>query len=218
MGYGSKPYPPTQTYDGFAYFILSIRGQALNESTNRFGTWITCGLTGKDDYYYRGAFCDVVRAIDFVCSRPEIDADKIAVCGGSQGGALSFVAAALDKRVKAAAPYIPFLSDYRDYFKITNWPRSDFETYLQQYPKANWEEIYNLLTYFDIKNLSQWIECPVLMGIGVQDDVCPPHTNFAAYNQLHSEKQWIAFPEYGHSVGKAFFDAATELFKKELLF
>ncbi|MDR0863819.1 MAG: acetylxylan esterase [Candidatus Symbiothrix sp.] len=216
MGYGSKPYPPTQTYDGFAYFVLSIRGQALNEPTNHFGTWITYGLDNKENYYYRGAFCDVVRAIDFVCSRPAVDAEKIAVRGGSQGGALSYVAAALDKRVKVAAPNIPFLSDYPDYFKITHWPRSDFEYYLQQHPEANWEEIYALLTYFDIKNLAQWIECPVIMGIGVQDDVCPPHTNFAAYNQVKSAKRWMAFPEYGHSVGKEFYDESMVLFKKEL--
>jgi cephalosporin-C deacetylase-like acetyl esterase len=216
MGYGSKPYPPTQVFDGFAYFVLSVRGQALNEPENRFGKWITFGLQDKNHYYYRGAFCDVVRAIDFVCSRPEIDVEKIAVRGGSQGGALSFVAAALDKRVKAAAPNIPFLSDYRDYFAITNWPESDFEEYLQQHPASNWEAIYDVLTYFDIKNLAPMIECPVLMGIGVQDDVCPPHINFAAYNQVSSEKQWMAFPDCGHSVGKAFYDAQALFFKKHL--
>lgn len=219
MGYGSKPYPPHQTYDGFAYFVLSIRGQGLNEPANRFGTWITYGLDSQENYYYRGAFCDVVRAIDFVCSRPEIDAEKIAVRGGSQGGALSFVAAALDKRVKAAAPFIPFLSDYRDYFKIASWPRSDFENYVAQqkrYPEGEWNRIYDILSYFDIKNLAQWIECPLIMGIGVQDEVCPPHINFAAYNQVKSQKQWMAFPEHGHSVGNAFFENAMLLFKKEL--
>lgn len=216
MGYGSSPYPPNQWWDGFAYFVLSIRGQALNQPTNRFGTWITYGLDNKDDYYYRGAFLDVVRALDFVCSRSEIDAEKIAVRGGSQGGALSFAAAALDKRVKVAAPNIPFLSDYRDYFKITHWPRSDFETYMKDHPEAKWDDIYDLLTYFDIKNLAQWIECPLIMGIGMQDDVCPPHINFAAYNQVKSEKRWMAFPDFGHSVGKEYNDAAKAFMKEKL--
>ncbi len=216
MGYGSLPYYPNQSWDGFAYFVLSIRGQALNLPTNRFGTWITYGLDNKDDYYYRGAFLDVGRALDFVSSRPEINADKIAVRGGSQGGALSFAAAALDKRVKVAAPSIPFISDYRDYFKITHWPRSDFENYMKEHPEAKWDDIYDLLTYFDIKNLAQWIECPLIMGIGVQDDVCPPHINFAAYNQVKSEKRWMAFPEYGHSVGKEYNDAAMAFFKEKL--
>lgn len=216
MGYGSSPYIPNRSWDGFARFVLSIRGQALNKPGNRFGTWITYGLNKKEDYYYRGAFMDVIRALDFVCSRPEIDCEKIAVGGGSQGGALSFVAAALDKRVKAAAPYIPFLSDYRDYFKITHWPKSDFDNYMKANPEANWNNIYDLLTYFDIKNLAQWIECPLIMGIGVQDDVCPPHINFAAYNQVQSEKQWMAFPDFGHDVGKEYHDAAYKFIKEKL--
>lgn len=216
MGYGSAPYLPSQTDDGFAHFILSIRGQGLNQPANRFGTWITYGLDDKANYYYRGAFCDVVRAIDFVCSRPEIDAERIAVSGGSQGGALSFVAAALDRRVKAAAPTIPFLSDYPDYFNIAPWPGSDFTQYLQQHPEARREDIYTLLSYFDIKNLAPWITCPLLMGIGVQDDVCPPHTNFAAYNQVQSEKRWMAFPEYGHSVGEEFYRESRIFFQKAL--
>lgn len=216
MGYGSQPYYPNQWWDGFAYFVLSIRGQALNQPTNKFGTWITYGLDDKTNYYYRGAFLDVVRALDFVSSRPEIDSERIAVRGGSQGGALSFVAAALDKRVKVAAPNIPFLSDYPDYFQIAPWPKSDFDVYMTNNPTAKWEDTYTLLSYFDIKNLAQWIECPLLMGIGVQDNVCPPHINFAAYNQVKSEKRWIAFPEFGHSVGKEFNDAMMELFREKL--
>lgn len=216
MGYGSSPYPPNQWWDGFAHFVLSIRGQALNQPNNKYGTWITYGLDKKEDYYYRGAYMDVVRALDFVCSRPEIDAEKIAVRGGSQGGALSFVAAALDKRVKVAAPTIPFLSDFPDYFKIGSWPKSDFDIYMENHPGVNWNDIYNLLTYFDIKNLAQWIECPLIMGIGVQDEVCPPHINFAAYNQVRSEKCWLAFPEFGHSVGRAYNDAAKSFIKEKL--
>lgn len=216
MGYGSKPYPPNQWWDGFAYFILSIRGQGLNEADNHYGKWITYGLDNKNKYYYRGAFLDVIRALDFVSSRPEIDATKIAVRGGSQGGALSFVAAALDRRVKVAAPTIPFLSDYPDYFKIAHWPKSDIDEYMSQHPDEKWNDVYDLLSYFDIKNLAQWIECPIIMGIGVQDEVCPPHINFAAYNQVKSEKKWMAFPQYGHSTGKKYHDASIKFIKEKL--
>lgn len=216
MGYGAGAHFPNMSWNGFAHFILSIRGQALNQPTNRFGNWITYGLENKDKYYYRGAFLDVVRALDFVCSRPEIDTDKIAVNGGSQGGALSFAAAALDKRVKVAAPNIPFLSDYPDYFKIAPWPKSDFDAYMSKHREAKWEDIYGVLSYFDIKNLAQWIECPIIMGVGVQDNVCPPHINFAAYNQVKAEKCWMAFALYGHGVSKDYTDASMKFIKEKL--
>ena len=54
------------------------------------------------------------------------------------------------------------------------------------------------------------------MGIGVQDNVCPPHINFAAYNQVKSEKRWMAFPEFAHSVGKEYNDASKAFIKEKL--
>ena len=53
---------------------------------------------------------------------------------------------------------------------------------------------------FDIKNFAGRITCPVIMGFGLQDDVCPPHTNFAAYNQIPAPKQYVTFPLSGHHV------------------
>jgi len=216
MGYGSKPYFPNQSWDGFAYFVLSIRGQALNEKSNHFGTWFTYGIDNKDNYYYRGAFMDVLRALDFVSSRDEIDGERIAVRGSSQGGALSVAAASLDPRVKALAIGIPFLSDFEDYFKIAPWPKSDVDNYIKQHPEVSWKQVYNTLSYFDIKNLASRIRVPLVMGIGVQDNVCPPHINFAAYNRVKSEKSWMAFPTYGHSTGNAFHVAGLDLFRRVL--
>lgn len=45
-----------------------------------------------------------IRAIDYLLSRPEVDGDKIGVTGRSGGGASSWWIAALDERIKAAAP------------------------------------------------------------------------------------------------------------------
>ena len=86
MGYGSKPWIPGGT-PGYAEFVLSTRGQGLQEPTNTYGNWITYKLDSKEDYYYRGAFMDLVRAVDFVSSRPEVDTNYIFAEGGSQGGA-----------------------------------------------------------------------------------------------------------------------------------
>ena len=59
--------------------------------------------------------------IDFLCSRPEVDVSRIAVEGASQGGALTFATAALNNdRIAVCAPQVPFLSDFRDYFKVAS--------------------------------------------------------------------------------------------------
>ena len=216
QGYGSGPYAPNTKWDGFAHMVMSVRGQGYNKPGNKYGDWIVYGLQSKESYYYRGAYMDVVRGIDFVCTRPEIDKTKIATMGGSQGGAFAFVSAALDKRVSACAPTIPFLSDYKNYFRIVNWPRSSFETYRIDHPEVSWDHIYNLLSYFDIKNLAQWIKAPLFMGIGVQDEVCPPHINFAAFNNVKAPKKWIAYGDMGHSTGPDFEDKKQAFFNKVL--
>ena len=216
QGYGSGFEDLDTTWDGFAHFMMSIRGQGYNKEENKYGDWIIYGLENKENYYYHGAFLDAVRGIDFVCSRAEIDTTKIVAMGGSQGGALTFAASALDHRIKACAPSIPFLSDYRNYFKIVPWPRSSFENYRKEHPDVSWEHIYNVISYFDIKNLAPWITCPLFMGIGVQDETCPPHINFAAYNKVKTRKRWIAYPDMGHDVGPDFHPKRLAFFKEQL--
>jgi cephalosporin-C deacetylase len=217
MGYGSKPWTPKANDNpNMVEFVLSVRGQALEQPTNKYGDWVTYGLQSKETYYYRGAFMDLIRAIDFICSRSEVDKRNIFAEGGSQGGAFTLAACALDHRIRAAAPWIPFLSDYPDYFKIVHWPA---EPILKKQHELgiNDADLYRTLSYFDIKNLAGWIECPILMGSGLQDGTCPPHTNFADYNQIKSAKQYRIHPTYGHDVPPSWWAFRMDFFKKYMV-
>lgn len=200
MGYGAEPWCPEADSRGdVAEFVLSHRGQGLNKPSNTYGDWIRYGMGDKATFYYRGAFMDAVRAIDFVVSREKTDRRNIFIDGGSQGGALTLVAASLDHRVAAAAPFVPFLSDYPDYFALVDWPAAPVKAAAAEAGMTD-GEMYDMLSYFDVKNFAEHIECPVLMGFGLQDFVCPPHTNFAGYNNITSEKRWMVFPHRGHNV------------------
>lgn len=217
MGYGSEPwYPDTNADPGFACFVLSVRGQGIQKATNTYGDWIVWGLDSKENYYYRGAFMDLIRAIDFLSSRPEVDANKIVAEGGSQGGAFTLAACAFDHRLKAGAPSIPFLSDYPDYFRLVDWPRSSFDAYLKANPTRTWKDVYDLLTYFDVKNLAPWIQCPIYMAAGLQDGTCPNHINFAAYNQLKTEKHYHIYHDQGHGTPPEWHDQYMGFFREKL--
>lgn len=139
----------------------------------------------------------LVRSIDFIFAQPCFDGQNLFATGISQGGALTLAAASLDHRISAAAPIVPFLSDYPDYFRLVHWPANlVFEGAARQ--NIDKDKIFSLLTYFDLKNLTGWIKCPVLMGFGLQDNITPPHTNFAAYNHIRTPKRWICYPTSGH--------------------
>ena len=208
MGYGAKPvyYKPSDA-PGRIQFMVSVRDQGLFREGN--SRWIDRGITSREEYYYRGAFCDVKRAVDFVASLEKADLTRIVALGGSQGGGFSFVAAALDSRIKAIAPGVPFLGDYEDYARITRWPIHEVmdEATSRGIPHKT---LFDMLRYFDAKNLAPRITCPVFMGFGLQDPVCPPHTNFSIYNNLGTkDKRFLCVPTCGHGIWK------EEAWKKE---
>ncbi len=73
--------------------------------------WHSAGYTPAGVECWNG-----VRAIDYLVSRPDVDAGKIAVTGISGGGASTFWVAAADERVKCAVP-VSGMSDLESYVK-----------------------------------------------------------------------------------------------------
>ena len=84
--------------DGKSRFHFRNGGCA--NAHNLFG--VTCGLLGRNVAYYE--VWDLVRGIDYLQSRPEIDPQKIGVCGTSGGGTQTAYIMCLDDRVTASAP------------------------------------------------------------------------------------------------------------------
>ena len=218
-GQDVKPYCPSgDSEPNYAEFFLSTRGQNINnrlssereadgkgDFTNTYGDWFAFHFGDKDSYYYRGAFMDCVQAIRFMASRPTSDMTNLFAEGQSQGGAFTYAAAALSGYTfRAIAPGIAFMGDYPDYFNIVNWP-----AYVARENQGTMtdDELFAFLSYFDTKNLATVISCPVIACIGLQDDVCPPHTNIAPYNNLLStDKQLLFNPELGHQAAATWYN------------
>lgn len=214
QGYSSTIVPSYVNYgEDLIGFGINIRGHgnSKDDVNPGFPGYLQYNLEDKEKYVYRGAYMDCVRGVDFLCSRPEVDASRIAVEGASQGGALTFATAALNNdRITVCAPQVPFLSDFRDYFKVAVWPANEFIAYVETEKKLTWDQVFYTLSYFDIKNLAPMISAPLLMGVGLMDDVCPPHINFAAYNKVTSEKKYIVYPQAGHGLPQDFYYAKME--------
>ena len=216
---GNQMWESVDYGDKIIGFALNIRGHGNSQDDVNpgFPGYLQYGLPDKETYIYRGAYMDCVRGIDFLFSRPEVDTLHVAVEGGSQGGALTFATSALDNnRIVACAPLVPFLSDFRDYFKVAAWPGNEFTEYVEKENKMTWDALFGTLSYFDIKNLAVWIRCPMFMGAGLVDDVCPPHINFAAYNQVKSPKQYVIYPKAGHGLPEDFYIRRMEFLNKSL--
>jgi len=204
QGYSSSK-GPGNLYQGedMVSLALNVRGHgnSCDHVSPGFPGYILSNVDDKETYIYRGAYMDCIRAVDFLYSRDEVDTSRVAVEGGSQGGALSYATAALDnERIDLCLPHVPFLSDFRDYFKVASWPASEFLVYFEEHPEIPEDDIYHNLSYIDIKNLAPWIKAPLFMSIGLMDRTCPPHINFAAYNQLSVPKKYFIYPLSGHGL------------------
>ncbi len=199
-GYGEE-MRPVRRFDDMVVFSFNVRAHGNSQedvSGEPVDYWIR-GLDDKNDYFYRGAFLDCVRAVDYLVSRSEVDPERIAIIGASQGGGLSFATAALDSRIALCAPDIPFLCDWVNYFELTEWP--EMNDWIAARSERTWATTLATLSYFDAMNLAPWIDCPVFMGVGLQDDVCPAATVFAAYNRVRAEKSFRVYPHERHRVG-----------------
>ncbi|MBK7215345.1 MAG: acetylxylan esterase [Bacteroidales bacterium] len=220
QGYSSTIIPSYVNYgDDIIGLGLNIRGHgnSKDDVNPGFPGYLLYNLDNRDKYIYRGAYMDCVRAVDFLFTRPEVDTTRIAVEGASQGGALTFATAALNNtRIKACAPQVPFLSDFPHYFKVAGWPANEFTNYVEVEKKQSWEQVYRTLSYFDIKNLATMINAPMLMGIGLCDEVCPPVINFAAYNNVKTEKSYKAYPFAGHGLPDEHYQVKMKWLREQL--
>ena len=222
QGYSSTAVPAWGYQEGdIISLVLNIRGHGNSKDAVNPGfsypSYLQYFLNDKELYIYRGAYMDCTRAVDFLFSRPEVDTARVAVEGGSQGGALSFATAALNNnRICYCMPNVPFLSDFKDYFKVAAWPGGEMLKYANEHPEYGMDKILETLSYFDIKNLAGWIRCPLFMASGLKDDVCPPHINFAAYNQVSTPKEYVVYPESGHGLCPEYMKLKTAKMREHL--
>ena len=207
---------------GYSVAALDCRGQGgLSEDKggvkgNTYFGHIIRGLDdpNSDNLLFRQIFLDTAQLAKIIMSFPEVDADRVGALGGSQGGGLTLACGALEPRIRRLAPAFPFLSDYKRVWDmdLLRDAYSEIKTYFRQFDPRHEreEEIFIKLGYIDIQFLADRINGDVLMGTGLQDTVCPPSTQFAAYNKIKSKKQMMIYPDFGHEELKGFNDAVYQ--------
>ena len=194
---------------GYSVAALDCRGQGgLSQdvggvSGNTHQGHIIRGLDdGPEHLLFRDIFLDTAQLAGIVMAMDEVDADRVGAMGGSQGGALTLACAALEPRIKRLAPAFPFLSDYRRvwdldlcknaYLEIKKY----FRLFDPQHKRR--DAVFTTLGYIDIQYLANRIRGEVLFATALMDEICPPSTQFAAYNKITAPKKMLLYPDFGH--------------------
>lgn len=197
-GYGGKNEPSDRTEQGLATFTHNARGQGHSLALHDFKEYlITLGAPDRDKYYYKQAYMDFLRAIEFVASHPQIDPERIGLVGGSQGGAAAIVGAALDKRVKLMSVIDPGFCGWE--LCCDMYEEGHYGSFLRLTKEKNGpsrKEVMEFLKYYDMAYLCSWITCPTIF---VNDYLCFPEGKAAAYNNIPAQDKCLfSYPEGPH--------------------
>jgi len=195
-------------YAGFAVLAMDVRGQ-MGWSEDSFSTkgstlrgHIIRGLDSDGDLFFKNVFLDTAQTARVLMDMDFVDENRVGAMGGSQGGALTITCAALEPRVKMIVPTFPFLSDYRRVWEmdLLKDAYDELAYYLRNRDPRHEhiDEMFEKLGYIDISNLAPRIKAETYMFITLMDAICPPSTQFAAYNNITAKKQCEIYPNHGH--------------------
>jgi cephalosporin-C deacetylase len=188
---------------------LDCRGQGgLSEDKGGVEGWtlnghIVRGLGDKPErMLFRQIFLDTAQLANIVMEMSDVDENRVGATGGSQGGGLTLACAALEPRIRRAAPVFPFLCDYQRVWEmdLAKDAYDELQAWFRRFDPLHEreEEVFSHLGFVDAQHLAPRIQGEVMMSVGLMDQICPPSTQFAAYNKITAEKSLRIYPDYGH--------------------
>jgi len=217
-GNGPRPAPVEHARHGYATLDIQAHGNPVDATNN----------TRQAEPL--ALYLNALQAVRALKQLPSVNPDRIAVIGGSQGGRLTLVVAALDPTIKAAIPAIAHFA----YVPWSRWtqrlnqekahggdagftgerltpaaPTPDATTSPASLAttspaSATSADAAQFDYYLDPLNFASRITCPVLMNCGLTDPVSPATAIYAAYHAIPGPKQIIPLPNTGHDWSPAF--------------
>ncbi|MBO0703230.1 MAG: acetylxylan esterase, partial [Candidatus Dormibacteraeota bacterium] len=194
---------------GYTVAALDCRGQGGSSEDAggvRGNTLEGHIIRGLDDapekLLFRQIFLDTVVLARVVMAREDVDPARVGATGASQGGGLTLACAALVPELKLAAPIYPFLSDYQRVWEmdLAEGAYEELQTYFRRFDPRHERErdIFSRLGYIDVHHLAPRIRAETMLVTGLADQICPPSTQFAAYNAIEGAKRQVLYPDFGH--------------------
>ena len=213
---------------GYAHLQMDTRGQGSGWSTGdtpdvasvmppQIPGVMTRGIESPETYYYRRLITDAVRAVDAARALPQMDPDRIAVLGGSQGGGLALAVAGLRDDLRAVVAFVPFLCDFPRAVRITdNLPYREIADYLKTH-RVRVEQVMHTLSYVDGVNFARTATAPALFSAALMDPTCPPSTVYGAFQEYAGPHRMLLWEFNGHEGGGILDEAAALDFIQEHL-
>ena len=189
---------------GYAVLNVAVRGKLRSHQQFYPGipNLLTHNIGDRHSYAYRGIYADAWRGLDVLLNLPEVDPARVGMYGSSQSGGLTVVTAALRSEIKAASVGAPFLCGVDDAIRLTDaYPYQEINDVLRVFPDQR-DAVMKTLSYFDGLHFADKISCPLIMNIGLRDNICPPQAGRAVFDAVSStDKTLYPYADQGHDAG-----------------
>ena len=155
------------------------------------------GNDNRDTSYFLRMYLSCYRAVEYLKTRPDWNGKTLVVMGDSQGGQQTLMIAGLHpENITAALALVPSGGDMLapEAGRAPAFPHWYFNTEGGKDP----QKVRTASRYYDTVNFARHIKCPVLIGLGLRDEVCPPSNEFAIANVITAPKEVIILPKSGH--------------------
>ena len=203
----SRTVPVEMASKGVLALYVSWHGLPTGKTAEEYKTiaqtWYEeggkAGDTDRDAWFGHDMYLRVMRALDFIKSRPEWNRKELAVRGGSLGGIQSIAAAALDPDVTLAIVSVPSGCEYNGYQQGRDAAALYRGKEAVARIKADPRRAVTL-AYHDGVNFAPRIKCDIYVCTGFADELCTPSSVFAFYNALPAttKKFMSTNPSTGH--------------------
>ena len=208
--HGAGVYSAGKRYSAQPALLLDVNAHGVpNGQPKEFYTKISqttlkgypqFNTNDREKIYFNGMYLRVMRALDYIKTRPEWNGKILIVSGSSQGGGQAIAAAALDQQVTLCLAAVPALSDHAGSTAVPprapGWPRF--------YDARNSRKVNAAIVaasaYYDNVNFAKRIKCETWLTAGLIDTVCSPAGIHVVFNNLKSAKKHIElFPTGFHN-------------------
>jgi len=229
--WGNPPPDSDSVYDDVLTLGLNLHGNpsdhAYRHPRSVGGEYITQGIDSPHTYIFKNIVLHCIRALEVLAVQEDVDPERVAIGGMSQGGGLSLVCAALSAVPKLCFADMPWLCDLDRALSLIDPSRykpgmavPDSRNIIRQYAEEHPEkadQVFKTYRYFDPLSHADNIKIPVQCSAGGRDPSCRPPTIYSVYNEITSDKEMIYLPHTGHEIVPAMREAHERWIRERLI-
>jgi cephalosporin-C deacetylase len=200
--YGRESVLPNAygTRNGFASMSLNFHGHEAfhQEKYQPARGYFADGAADPSTWIFRRMFQDAYLVVRILQAQIEVDEERIAAMGMSQGGGMSVWLGAFCSIIKAVCADMVFLSAIEQSLQrqVYRYPLKELTDFMDTIPVGR-ERVLNTVSYFDTVNVATRCRVPTQVSLGLRDPAAKPDNVRACFEALPGHKRLISY-DWGH--------------------